>query len=305
METKQALEKWLNNEATPADMQVLNAWPDFDSYKKIDAHTKRMVLPEHDITSGIKDLRDTLLFNKAQKQKRPKVVTLPMLLKIAAIFVLLAGSTVFVTSLPTNIQAPIASIQTIELPDSSKITLKENARISYKKYGWPFNREVTLEGEAYFEVAKGKTFTVRTPSGNVSVLGTSFNVKTQNDILIVSCFEGLVSVNANGINTLVTPGDSFSFAPMLVNNKIYTSKPSWIFNESSFVDIPLDAVLMEIEKHYKVTLTTKNIDVTLRYTGSFTHTNLDQALQTVTLPLNLSFSKDSKNEVQIYDPKKQ
>ena len=54
METKQALEKWLNNEATPADMQVLNAWPDFDSYKKIDAHTKRMVLPEHDITSGIK-----------------------------------------------------------------------------------------------------------------------------------------------------------------------------------------------------------------------------------------------------------
>ena len=305
METKQALEKWLNNEATPSDMQVLNAWPDFDSYKKIDTHTKRMVLPEHDITSGIKALRDTLLFNKAQKQKRPKVVTMPMLLKIAAIFVLLAGSTVFVTSLPTNIQAPIASIQTIELPDSSKITLKENARISYKKYGWPFNREVTLEGEAYFEVAKGKTFTVRTPSGNVSVLGTSFNVKTENDILIVSCFEGLVSVNANGINTLVTPGDSFSFAPMLVNNKIYTSKPSWIFNESSFVDVPLDAVLMEIEKHYKVTLTTKNIDVTLRYTGSFTHTNLDQALQTVTLPLNLSFSKDSKNEVQIYDPKKQ
>jgi ferric-dicitrate binding protein FerR (iron transport regulator) len=305
METKQALEKWLNNEATPAEMQVLTAWPEFDSYKKIDTHTKRMVLPEHDITSGIKALRDTPLFNKAQKQKRPKIVTMPMLLKIAAIFVLLAGSTVFVTTLPTNIQAPITSIQTIELPDSSKITLKENARISYKKYGWPFNREVTLEGEAYFEVAKGKTFTVRTPSGNVSVLGTSFNVKTENDILIVSCFEGLVSVNANGINTLVTPGDSFSFAPMLVNNKIYTSKPSWIFNESSFVDIPLDAVLMEIEKHYKVTLTTKNIDVTLRYTGSFTHTNLDQALQTVTLPLNLSFSKDSKNEVQIYDPKKQ
>jgi transmembrane sensor len=305
METKQALEKWLNNEATPAEMQVLNAWPDFDSYKKIDAHTKRMVLPEHDITSGIKALRDTPLFNKPQKQKRPKVVTMPILLKIAAIFVLLVGTTVFVTTLPTNIQAHIASTQTIELPDSSKITLKENARISYKKYGWPFNREVTLEGEAYFEVAKGNTFKVLTPRGSVSVLGTSFNVKTENDILIVSCFEGLVSVNSNGIDTLVTPGDSFSFATMVVNNKIYTSKPSWIFNESSFVDVPLEVVLMEIEKHYKVTLTTKNIDVTLRYTGSFTHTNLDQALQTVTLPLNLSFSKDSKNEVQIYDPKKQ
>ena len=304
METKQALEKWLNNEATPAEMQVLNAWPDFDIYKKIDAHTKRMVLPEHDITSGIKALRDTPLFNKPQ-QKTPKVITMPMLLKIAAIFILLAVSGVFITTLPTNIQAPIADNQTIELPDSSKITLKQNGRISYKKYGWPFNREVSLEGEAYFEVAKGETFTVVTPTGSVSVLGTCFNVKTENDILIVSCFEGLVSVKTNGINTLVTPGDSFSFAPMVVNNKIYTSKPTWIFNESSFVDVPLEAVLMEIEKHYKVTITTKNIDVTLRYTGSFTHTNLDQALQTITLPLNLSFSKDSKNEVQIYDPKKQ
>ena len=228
-----------------------------------------------------------------------------MLLKIAAICILLAASGVFITTLPTNIQAPIADNQTIELPDSSKITLKQNGRISYKKYGWPFNREVSLEGEAYFEVAKGETFTVVTPTGSVSVLGTCFNVKTENDILIVSCFEGLVSVKTNEISTLVTPGDSFSFAPTVVNNKIYTSKPTWIFNESSFVDVPLEAVLMEIEKHYKVTTTTKNIDVTLRYTGSFTHTNLDQALQTVTLPLNLSFSKDSKNEVQIYDPKKQ
>jgi hypothetical protein len=68
METKQALEKWLNNEATPADMQVLNAWPEFDSYKKIDAHTKRMVLPEHDITSGIKGtssiLKSSMSFDK-------------------------------------------------------------------------------------------------------------------------------------------------------------------------------------------------------------------------------------------------
>ena len=304
METKQALEKWLNNEASPEDMQVLNQWPGFDIYKKIDTHTKAMVLPEHDAISGLKALKDTFLYTTPQ-QKTPKVITMPRLLKIAALLILLVLSSVFVTSLPTNIQAPIATTQTIELPDSSKITLKENGRISYKKYGWPFTREVTLEGEAYFEVAKGKTFTVVTSTANVSVLGTCFNVKTENDLLIVSCFEGLVSVQANGTNTLVAAGDSFSFSPMIVNNKIYTSKPTWIFNESSFVDMPLETVLMEIEKHYKVTITTKNIDVTLRYTGSFTHTNLDQALQTVTLPHNLSFSKDSKNEVQIYNLKKQ
>lgn len=304
MEAKKALKKWLDNQATPSDMEVLELWPDFDIYKKIDAHTKEILLPEHDIASGIKALNENPLFNKP-RQITPAVITMSRLLKIAAVFVLLAISGVYLTTLPTNIQAPITSIQTIELPDSSKITLNENSRVTYKKYGWPFKREVTLDGEAYFEVAKGKTFTVLTPKGTISVLGTSFNVKIENDILIVSCFEGLVSVKANGIDTLVSAGDSFSFSPSLENQKLYTSKPTWIFNESSFVDLPLEVVLLEIEKHYKVTVTTKNIDVTLRYTGSFTHTNLEQALETVTLPLNLYFSKVSENEVQIYNPKKQ
>jgi len=304
MEAKKALKKWLDNQATPSDMEVLELWPDFDVYKKIDAHTKEILLPEHNIASGIKALNENPLFNKP-RQITPAVITMSRLLKIAAVFVLLAISGVYLTTLPTNILAPITSIQTIELPDSSKITLNENSRVTYKKYGWPFKREVTLDGEAYFEVAKGKTFTVLTPKGTISVLGTSFNVKIENDILIVSCFEGLVSVKANGIDTLVSAGDSFSFSPSLENQKLYTSKPTWIFNESSFVDLPLEVVLLEIEKHYKVTVTTKNIDVTLRYTGSFTHTNLEQALETVTLPLNLYFSKVSENEVQIYNPKKQ
>ena len=304
MEAKKALKKWLDNQATPSDMEVLELWPDFDIYKKIDAYTKEILLPEHDIASGIKALNENPLFNK-QRQITPAVITMSRLLKIAAVFVLLAISGVYLTTLPTNIQAPVTGIQTIELPDSSKITLNENSRVTYKKYGWPFKREVTLDGEAYFEVAKGKTFTVLTPKGTISVLGTSFNVKIENDILIVSCFEGLVSVKANGIDTLVSAGDSFSFSPSLENQKLYTSKPTWIFNESSFVDLPLEVVLLEIEKHYKVTVTTKNIDVTLRYTGSFTHTNLEQALETVTLPLNLYFSKVSENEVQIYNSNKQ
>lgn len=304
MEVKKALKKWLDNQATPSDMEVLELWPDFDIYKKIDAHTKKILLPEHDIASGIIDLNENPLFYKP-RQIKPSVITMSGLLKIAAVFVLLAISGVYLTTLPTNIHAPITSIQTIELPDSSKITLKENSRVTYKKYGWPLKREVSLDGEAYFEVAKGKTFTVLTPKGTISVLGTSFNVKMENDILIVSCFEGLVSVKANGIDTLVSAGESFSFSSFLENQKLYTSKPTWIFNESSFVDVPLKVVLLEIEKHYKVTVTTKNIDVTLRYTGSFTHTNLEQALKTVTLPLNLYFSKVSENEVQIYNPKKQ
>jgi transmembrane sensor len=305
MNTQKLLEKWLNNEATPADMEALNAWPDFELYKKIDQHTKRIAVPTLDIVSGLKDVKEDPSFTSTSTPIKSRVIPLPTLLKIAAIFVLLAVSYVFVASIPTNIQAPMASIETIDLPDSSKITLQENASIGYKKYGWPFTREVTLDGEAFFEVAKGKTFTVLTSKGIVEVLGTKFNVSTKNNILIVSCYEGLVAVKANGTTTQVTHGDSFTFGPATINNKVYTSQPSWINNESSFIDVPFDTVLMEIENQYKVTIKTKNIDVDLRYTGSFTHANIDEALRTITLPLNLSFSKDSKNDIQIYKLKKQ
>ncbi|MFT4674273.1 MAG: transmembrane sensor [Saprospiraceae bacterium] len=305
MPTQESLERWLNNEASPADMDLLNAWPDFKLYKKIDAHTKRIAIPVHDITSGMQELKERSQFVKNKAQETSKVITMSALLKIAAIFVLLAVSSVFVASISTNVETSLAQIEMVNLPDASKITLQKNTRVGYKKYSWPFNREVTLEGEAFFEVAKGETFTVTTSNGSVKVLGTSFNVNTKNDLLVVSCYEGLVTVNANGLNTLVSPGDSFTFGAQIVNNKVYTSKPNWIFNESSFVDVPLDIVLAEIENQYNVTITTKNIDVTLRYTGSFTHANITEALRTVTLPLSLSFSKDLKNDVQIYDPKKQ
>lgn len=302
MKTQELLEKWLNNETTPADMEVLNAWPDFELYKKIDIHTKRIETPAHDIAAGIKELKTNSAFNTT---KETKIRTLPLLLKIAAIFVLLAISYVFIATLPTNIQAPMATIETVELPDNSKITLQENASVIFKKYGWPFNREVTLEGEAYFEVAKGKTFTVATSKGTVQVLGTKFNVNTKNNNFIVTCYEGLVAVTVNGLTTNVTPGNSFTFGDTPLQHIVYTTKPTWILNESSFADVPLDNVLMEIENQYRVSIKTNNIDVNLRYTGSFTHANLDEALRTVTLPLNLMYSKDSENGIQIYDPKNQ
>tara|TARA_B100000795_G_scaffold71256_1_gene50121 strand:- start:12396 stop:13313 length:918 start_codon:yes stop_codon:yes gene_type:complete len=305
MNTQESLEKWLNNQASPADMDVLNAWPDFKIYKKIDLHTKAIAVPVHDIPFAIQELKQRRSFAKNKAKKNSKIITMSHVLKIAAAFILLAVSSVYIASIPTKIEASMAQIERVDLPDTSKITLQKNARVGYKKYGWLFNREVTLEGEAFFEVAKGKTFTVITPHGVVQVLGTSFNVSTTNEILVVSCYEGLVSVSANGLNTFVSPGDSFTFGDQTVNNKVYTTKPNWIFNESSFVDVPLDIVLAEIENQYRVTITTKNIDVTLRYTGSFTHANVLEALRTVTLPLNLSFSKDAQNNVQIYNPKKQ
>ena len=70
-------------------------------------------------------------------------------------------------------------------------------------------RDLTLEGEAYFKVQKGQTFSVNTTDGVVKVLGTHFNVKQRNNYFEVNCYEGLVSVTYNNETVKLPPGKTF------------------------------------------------------------------------------------------------
>ncbi|MGJ8666769.1 MAG: FecR family protein [Patiriisocius sp.] len=301
MENSDILEKWLNGDLSPKELEAFNANPDFAIYRKIDREVQKIELPSHDVATGFNDL----LKRKGTAKKEVKVFRLSNMLKIAAILTLLIMSYIFVSNIPSTVTAPMAKTEQVFLPDNSRITLNNDASISYKKYGWAFDRNVTLEGEAFFEVAKGKKFTVTTPQGIVTVLGTKFNVSTKNNTLSVSCFEGKVSATSRGKTVIVKKGDTFIFSDESISKYIlYTAHPTWVFNESSFTDVDFINVIMAIENQYGITIKTENINVDLRYTGTFTHTNLEDALRTVTVPLNLSYRKDSKNGVTIYDSRK-
>ena len=54
-------------------------------------------------------------------------------------------------------------------------------------------------------------------------------------------------------------------------------------------------VIAEFENQYNQTVVTKDIDLSRLFTGSFTHNNLDLALKSVTIPLNLGYSKSGKS----------
>jgi transmembrane sensor len=69
--------------------------------------------------------------------------------------------------------------KTISLEDGSKITLNAGSKISYQEPFSAYNREITLRGEAFFEVAQDslRPFIVRTGHLTTQALGTSFNIK--------------------------------------------------------------------------------------------------------------------------------
>lgn len=82
------------------------------------------------------------------------------------------------------------------LPDGSIITLNKNSRIQYAS-NFETNRNITLEGEAFFNVATDPShpFVLKTGEVQVRVLGTSFNVKSDQQQVEVIVETGAVEVN--------------------------------------------------------------------------------------------------------------
>ena len=113
----------------------------------------------------------------------------------------------------------------------------------------------------------------------------------------MTCYEGLVAVTHNNKTVKLKPGHTFQIidGKLLADEKEDTAQPSWLRGESSFKSVPLKYVISEFENQYNLKITTDNIDTSRLFTGSFTHKNLDLALQSVTIPLNLTFSKSGKS----------
>ena len=97
----------------------------------------------------------------------------------------------------------------VTLPDGSEMILNAKSIASFDKSSWNVNREVSLKGEAFFKVKKGGKFTVVTDNGNISVLGTQFNVQSQDSFFEVTCFEGKVKVQSNTAKKILTSGKGY------------------------------------------------------------------------------------------------
>ena len=147
---------------------------------------------------------------------------------LAASVALVAGLfTFFYSNLFFNSNVSISSgygeTKTVFLPDSSRVTLNANSRLSYAKDWQQGSRDVYLEGEAFFEVRKVaqkptevsmapaayRKFRVLTKEVTVEVLGTTFDVQNRRGETKVVLKSGKVKVLDHAAGKVVTmkPGD--------------------------------------------------------------------------------------------------
>ncbi|SFE96237.1 FecR family protein [Chitinophaga sp. CF118] len=102
-------------------------------------------------------------------------------------------------------------IKLLSLTDGSKVWLGPHSSLAYTRNYNDTSRELSLDGEAYFEVAHdpARPFSVRTGKLITTALGTAFNIATASQAdgsIQVSLVEGKVSVTATAFSCILHPG---------------------------------------------------------------------------------------------------
>ena len=159
-----------------------------------------------------------------------------------------------------KVSTPAGTTTSITLGDGTQVLLSANSRLVYAKNFSADKREVTLTGEARFNVAKdaNRPFIVRTKQIQTQVLGTVFDVKaypqTPPDVTL---YEGKVEVSLNGKSPrLMQPGEQ---ATINKEGKLQLAQASadqgkWTEGEFAFDDKKLIDVMIAIASWYNISV---------------------------------------------------
>jgi ferric-dicitrate binding protein FerR (iron transport regulator) len=231
-------------------------------------------------------------------------------LKIAAAVLVLIGlgaAAIFVGSSDSPGKPVIASTgddqknQIVSLPDGSSITMNRNTTLSYKSSFGKRNRQVALSGEAFFEIAPDATkpFTIDAGKASVTVVGTSFNVITDNVDSAVEVFvtSGTVVLTDNaGVRDLtLEPGyigtmDSNHAEKNLNRDPNYMS---WNTGKLDYDGQSLDVVFRDLKRVYNMDIKPDDPSILSNtWTSPIDIQSRDTIIRLICTSFNLSYVKD-------------
>ncbi len=220
-------------------------------------------------------------------------------LRIAASIVLLVGVglVVYFSTRDNRTTIVAQQIQTEVLKDGSSVTLNTASELKYSPSFGDETREVILEGEAFFEVErdKEKPFIIHTPSLDIKVLGTSFNVqalasKPTAEVVVVT---GTVEISYDGKSIQLEVGEKGILNKRsgqlfkTFNNDV--NFMSWRTKKFTFNDVPLENVIELLNNAYQSNLyiggtTIQKCPVTV----SFENQSLASILEVLKVTLDLT-----------------
>lgn len=307
--------KQLLNESTSDENQTVNTWRaesgEHEKYYQ-DFTTIWNASKNLQSRSGIDENEAWKRFKERTSDKEQSNV-IPLVrkkrrlnwMRVAAALVIIAGGLFGMNVLFRDKEITLASeneVRVERLPDGSVITLNKHSTLVYSKDFNEKTREVTLTGEAFFNVApnKQKPFDIKVGKVNVHVVGTSFNVKADSMETAVIVETGIVKVSMDKESVKLLPKEKVIIPRNATklrvdkNNDLlynyYRTKTFECFNT------PLYELVDALNKTYDVQIIIANDKIrNLPYSSTFKNEPLTNILKVITETYNLSIEqKDGK-----------
>lgn len=183
------------------------------------------------------------------------------------------------------VEAPIGSQSKVSLPDGTTVWLNTGSKIAYSQGFGVENRDISMVGEAYFEVAKNTElpFKVNTKEISVRVVGTKFNFRNylEDEEAVVTLIQGRVALKNNQKDEsekLLNPNEKMVFNKQTHNMHISEAKAlnskDWTNDNLFFDEYLISDIAKELERNYDVKIKIADDALKgLRFYASFNRRN--------------------------------
>jgi transmembrane sensor len=293
------LAKYLLNETTEKESEAVKEWINSEATNRQYYEHFKLIWEKSRNGTAAGEVDEEAAWqrfrNRIQNPRENKSIIRKLLpaqwSRIAALFILIAGAgifgyIIFVTKPVKNLV--VASYQepvTDTLPDGSVVTLNKNSTLNYPSKFTGSTRIISLQGEAFFNVSpnKAKPFIIHVNDVSISVVGTSFNVRSKNGITEVIVETGIVQVSSKNKTMVLRPSEKIKIdqrdsvmVKETVEDKLYK-----YYRSKEFVcdDTPLWKLVEVLNEAYNANIAIENKELRgLRLTTTFNNESLDHII---------------------------
>jgi ferric-dicitrate binding protein FerR (iron transport regulator) len=301
---REILKQYIKGYATQAEKDEVAAWTKADK-----DHLKELFVLRklYDVTVWQRE-KNTLNSNR-----RRKSVRLYKAGAVAAVILLLLISNGYTYHI--NRKTPDVIMQTLRVPagqraeltlaDGTNVWLNAGSTLSFPNYFKAGKREVSLDGEGYFDVEKDvrNPFIVKTGKYHIEVSGTEFNVLaySKSSLFEVSLLNGTVDVCTGDRRTGLQPNEKlYLSADRLLKEPIQNyDYLLWKNGLICFDDESVDLMVSKLELYFDMDIIVENPSFMKRkYTGKFrTKDGIEHILKVFQLKDNFLYEKDDENNL--------
>lgn len=298
--------KVLAGEASESDRTQLDAWRKSHTAHEDKFLQSQKIWDQSNRTDLDIDTDAAWLTVKGKLAPAQKTNPFGLYLKIAAAVLLI--STVswygFLYNPMLTVQTAANEQKEVLLPDGSVVWLNANSQLSYTKKFKGDTRDLSLTGEAFFEVVKNpeQPFVITSDQAITEVLGTSFNLKVPKGSIraTLNVVTGKVRFTSmdNTSEVVVVAGEKAEIDE--VGNATRTgpaneNELSWKSGKLTFNDAKLKEVFEVLEDYFKIKIAVENPDIlNCHFTGTFDKPKTDQVFDIISKALQFSYTRKGK-----------